>query len=60
MDFALDQARKWGKTAIWLGVWEHNVPALGFYQKNGFRQVGHHDFVMGDEVQTDFLYLKEV
>lgn len=60
MNFALDQARKRGKTAIWLGVWEHNAPALGFYQKNGFRQVGQHDFVMGDDVQTDLLYLKEI
>lgn len=60
MDFALDQARKRGKTAIWLGVWEHNAPALGFYQKNGFQQVGQHDFVMGDDVQTDLLYLKEL
>lgn len=37
-----------------------NGPALGFYQKNGFRQVGQHNFVMGDDVQTDLLYLKEL
>ncbi|MBF0806379.1 MULTISPECIES: N-acetyltransferase [unclassified Streptococcus] len=60
MNFALEQARALGKTAIWLGVWEHNKPALGFYQKNGFHQVGQHNFVMGDDVQTDLLYLKEL
>lgn len=60
MNFALDQAQKLGKTAIWLGVWEFNGPALGFYQKNGFRQVGQHNFVMGDDVLTDLLYLKEL
>lgn len=60
MNFALVQAQKLGKTAIWLGVWEFNGPALGFYQKNGFRQVGQHNFVMGDDVLTDLLYLKEL
>lgn len=32
---AFDIAEKNFRTSVWLGVWEHNQPALAFYQKNG-------------------------
>ncbi|MFL5500922.1 MAG: GNAT family N-acetyltransferase [Gemmatimonadaceae bacterium] len=41
-----------GKT-LWLGVWEHNPRAKAFYAKCGFRDVGSHAFVLGNDTQTD-------
>lgn len=40
---------------VWLGVWEENHRAIRFYEKNGFSVFGKHDFILGDDVQTDLL-----
>ena len=40
---------------IWLGVWEENKRAIRFYEKNGFKIFGKHDFVLGKDVQTDLM-----
>jgi ribosomal protein S18 acetylase RimI-like enzyme len=40
---------------LWLGVWEHNPRAIAFYRKQGYRIVGRHDFMLGDDRQTDLL-----
>jgi len=40
---------------IWLGVWEKNQRAIGFYAKWGFRKIGTHIFSVGDDPQTDFI-----
>ena len=43
---------------IWLGVWEHNYRAVNFYKRWGFELFGSHEFVLGDDVQTDVLMKK--
>jgi diamine N-acetyltransferase len=53
-------AREKRKRFLWLGVWERNVDAIAFYRRMGFREVGVHDFSMGDEKQTDYMMRKEV
>lgn len=60
MDKAIEVANEKDKKYIWLGVWEHNDKALAFYQKHGFYQFGAHDFVMGDDAQTDYLMRKNL
>ncbi|MFT5714675.1 MAG: ribosomal protein S18 acetylase RimI-like enzyme [Flavobacterium sp.] len=40
---------------IWLGVWEKNHRALGFYRKNNFSVFDEHVFTLGDDKQTDLL-----
>lgn len=45
---------------IWLGVWEHNLKAIKFYQKSGFTKFGEHIFVIGDDPQTDWLMWKKL
>jgi len=40
---------------IWLGVWEKNIKAIRFYERNGFERFGEHDFMLGEEKQTDHL-----
>ncbi|PZF70980.1 GNAT family N-acetyltransferase [Taibaiella soli] len=57
---ALESARLLHKSTIWLGVWEHNLRALRFYEKNGFAPFGKHLFVMGDDQQTDIMMQKKL
>jgi diamine N-acetyltransferase len=58
LDFAIDIARRRQFTYVWLGVWEHNHKALGFYERNGFEHCGSHEFLLGDDRQTDLLMRK--
>ena len=60
LDFAIDKAIDDKLSYIWLGVWEHNHAAQRFYERNGFVKVGSHQFVVGSDVQTDFLMKKEL
>ena len=54
------RAKEKQKTAIWLGVWEHNDAALAFYRKRGFTKYSEHVFYMGDDPQTDYLFIKQL
>lgn len=58
MQQALAVAKKLKKPQVWLGVWENNLKAQAFYQKSGFKKVGSHDFILGDDKQTDYILLK--
>ena len=60
IDKAIEIARQRGKRTLWLGVWENNTRALAFYEKNGFRKVGEHNFVIGSDRQTDFIMSREL
>jgi len=40
---------------IWLGVWEHNINAIKFYEKQGFKKIDTHIFKLGEDEQTDNL-----
>jgi len=51
----IDQAIKFGKSKIWLGVWEHNPKALSFYKNRGFRVTGSHQFYTGSVVDNDLI-----
>jgi GNAT superfamily N-acetyltransferase len=58
MDACFRRAREEGCDVMWLGVWEFNPRAKRFYEKNGFRKVGKHTFVLGSDPQTDLLMAK--
>ena len=60
LDFAIDTAVKKQFEYIWLGVWEHNANAIGFYQHNGFEVFSSHEFLLGDDKQTDLLMKREL
>jgi ribosomal protein S18 acetylase RimI-like enzyme len=45
---------------IWLGVWEENIKAIHFYNKNGFVPFDKHIFKLGDEEQTDIMMKLEL
>lgn len=55
---ALETAEQFGKSYLWLGVWEKNLRALQFYRKNGFVEFDKHIFRLGEEEQTDLMMKK--
>lgn len=60
MDECFAAARELGCDVMWLGVWEFNPRAQRFYEKNGFRVVGSHVFLLGSDPQTDLLMQREL
>lgn len=58
MQRCVEIARERNKKSIWLGVWEKNDRAIAFYTKWGFEKFGEHDFVLGDDVQRDWMMRK--
>ena len=45
---------------MWLGVWERNERAKGFYRKCGFLDVGSQPFILGEDHQTDLVMVSEL
>ncbi len=60
LQFAINKAIELNKDFVWLGVWEHNPKAIGFYKSQGFDFCGSHDFMLGDDRQTDLLMRKRL
>ena len=60
MNVCLDWCREAGFETVWLGVWEKNARALQFYTKMGFEKIGEHVFVLGTEVQNDYVMAKNI
>ena len=60
MQAAINHASHKGHDVIWLGVWEHNQRAIDFYTAFGFVKFGEHDFILGDDVQRDWLMKRSV
>ncbi len=60
MEQAINIATEHKKKYVWLGVWEKNEKAIHFYEKNGFYEIGTHSFVMGEDVQTDYIMRKDL
>ena len=59
-DKAIEIGREKNLEYVWLGVWEENHRAIKFYEKNGFEIFGKHDFVLGEDVQTDLLMKMQI
>lgn len=55
MNECIHFARKKKCNVLWLGVWEKNIKAIEFYKKLGFTVFSDHAFVLGSDVQKDFL-----
>lgn len=49
-----------GKDWVWLGVWEHNQRAIDFYSAWGFEKFDECDFLLGTDVQRDWLMRRKV
>jgi ribosomal protein S18 acetylase RimI-like enzyme len=55
MSATLAAARARGATGVWLGVSQQNARALRFYEKCGFGVVGTKTFLVGQELNDDFV-----
>lgn len=60
MQASLDLAREKGREVVWLGVWEKNERAINFYRQWGFEKFDVTDFLLGDDVQLDWLMKRPV
>lgn len=60
MNHCLREAKQKGFDMIWLGVWEHNAHAQGFYKSFGFEKFSSHVFMVGNDPQTDYLLKKNL
>jgi len=59
---AEERAIEMGHDGIWLGVWDENQAAIQFYNKNGFKKVGSHNWEFDYQgfhyVDTDDVFTK--
>ena len=60
MQTIIDFARQRNVPAVWLSVWDKNERALDFYNQWGFEKFDETLFVLGDDIQTDWLMKKKV
>jgi ribosomal protein S18 acetylase RimI-like enzyme len=52
---AIQIAQQANVAYVWLGVWEENLRAINFYQKNGFVAFDKHIFKLGNDEQVDIM-----
>ena len=55
MQEALMDAKRANLKWVWLGVWKENTTALAFYSSFGFKIFGTTDFLLGMDMQVDWL-----
>jgi ribosomal protein S18 acetylase RimI-like enzyme len=55
LDTAHGAARHLGGRTLWLSVWQENARAIAFYRKHEFEVVGTAEFVVGTDIQADYL-----
>lgn len=60
MEKSLEIASDAMKDAVWLGVWKQNKKAIDFYSSWGFEIFNECDFILGNEVQKDWLMRKKL
>ena len=60
MQRSIDFARQKGKKYVWLGVWEKNQRAIDFYTAWGFATFDETEFLLGNDLQRDYLMKREV
>ncbi len=60
LDTCLRHAVETGHDVMWLGVWEKNEPAIAFYKKWEFKQIGMKEFVLGNDIQVDLIMSRNI
>jgi ribosomal protein S18 acetylase RimI-like enzyme len=55
MQKCIDIAKEKNKEVIWLGVFKKNQPAIDFYTRWGFEIFAEQDFLLGNDLQKDWL-----
>jgi diamine N-acetyltransferase len=60
MESCIHISRKEGYRKIWLSVWQENKRAISFYEKWGFKVIGFKQFIIGKEINDDFVMALEI
>ena len=60
MQASIEIAKEKKKELLWLGVWEKNQRAIAFYTKWGFEKFDETDFLLGNDLQKDWLMKKKI
>lgn len=60
MQACITQAKDEKAEAVWLGVWEQNPRAIRFYERWGFQKFAEVDFLLGKDLQRDWLMIKKI
>jgi ribosomal protein S18 acetylase RimI-like enzyme len=60
LQFAIDKATANQFKYVWLGVWDENHHAIRFYERHGFQIFSKHEFMLGNDQQTDLLLKKQL
>jgi diamine N-acetyltransferase len=55
-----EHATTLGVESIWLTVWKNNERAIHFYERWGLRNLGTCDFIVGNDIQKDFVLLTNI
>ncbi len=59
-DKAIEVANELNAEYVWLGVWEENTRAIGFYERQGFVAFDKHIFRLGQDEQMDIMMKRPV
>lgn len=54
------EARRRGYDSVCLGTWQKNFRGINFYQREGFRICGLTQFRLGNDVQDDFVMIRNL
>jgi ribosomal protein S18 acetylase RimI-like enzyme len=60
MQTCLDKSGARGYRTVWLSSWELNGRANAFYKRWHFKVVGRQKFVVGSDVQNDFIFVRDI
>jgi len=60
MHWAVATARALGAPEMYLTVFDHNARAKRFYTRHGFAEVGRCTFKLGDRVDDDRVWRKQL
>jgi diamine N-acetyltransferase len=60
MEECMNFAKQNNYKHMWLGVWQENHKAIEFYKRWGFKVIGIKQFVIGKEVNDDYVMAAEI
>ena len=60
LEACLDYARSRAFKSIWLGSWKENHRGNAFYTKMQFEIIGSKTFVLGSEIQDDYIFARPI
>lgn len=60
MEACLKIAKEENFESIWLSVWQDNQIAIKFYKQWGFKVIGYKQFVIGKEINDDYVMALEI